>query len=71
MRLTPNQVILYKDFQKTIINKLKLKKEEVNEYGSIFIREIKNKYPNISFDECLILAKTRFIQKHSSFIIEI
>ena len=71
MKLTPNQIKLYDDLKYYITNILYLSKEEANAYAGTIIQEIRTKYPNVSFDEGLILAKKRFLYKHKSFIIEI
>jgi len=71
MKLTPHQIKLYDDFIYNIINILYLSKEEAKTYSSTIIQEIRTIYPNITFDEGLILAKKRFLYKHKSFIIEI
>ena len=71
MKLTPNQIKLYDDLKYHITNILYLSKEEANAYAGSIIQEIRIKFPNISFDEILSLAKKRFLYKHKSFIIEI
>jgi hypothetical protein len=71
MKLAPHQIKLYDDIIYNIINILYLSKEEAKTYASTIIQEIRIIYPNVSFDEGLILAKKRFLYKHKSFIIEI
>ena len=71
MKLSPHQIKLYDDIIYNIINILYLSKEEAKTYASTIIQEIRTIYPNVSFDEGLILAKKRFLYKHKSFIIEI
>ena len=71
MKLTPQQIKSYDDIINLIMNTLYLSKEEAKTYSSTIIQEIRIIYPNVSFDEGLILAKKRFLYKHKSFIIEI
>jgi hypothetical protein len=71
MKLTTNQIKLYANLHQHIKNKLNITHKEAVVYAGSLIKEMRTKFPYISYDESISIAITNFLNNNHSFIIEI